>query len=141
MPLEGINLASDFENLFRKHLWVNGWRNGIYAYHHFHSTAHEVLGVYRGSAAVRFGGENGITVAVKVGDVVVIPAGVAHKKLSNSLDFAVVGAYPDGQRWDMNYGKPGERPQVEQNIASVVQPAYDPIGIMPGLPQLWVSRA
>ena len=35
------------------------WRNGIYPYVHYHSMIHEALGVARGRAKVRFGGDNG----------------------------------------------------------------------------------
>jgi uncharacterized protein YjlB len=60
-------------------------------------------------------------------DVIIIPAGVAHKNLSTSADFGVVGAYPEGQDWDMNYGKPGERPKADLNIERVALPKLDPI--------------
>src|SRR5262249_7352803 len=52
-------------------------RNGIYNYAHYHSRTHEVLGVARGHARVRFGGERGKELRLKVGDVVVLPAGRA----------------------------------------------------------------
>lgn len=120
--------ASTVEEIFHAHGWGDSWRNGIYPYHHYHSTAHEVLGVSRGSATVRLGGDdNGQTFEVQAGDVIIIPAGVAHKKLGSSSDFQVVGAYPTGQKWDMNYGKPGERPQADCNIAQVPLPKADPI--------------
>ncbi|WP_250123845.1 cupin domain-containing protein [Chroococcidiopsis sp. CCMEE 29] len=65
--------------------------------HHYHSTAHEVLGISRGKAAVRLGGDaRGQTFEVRAGDVIIIPAGVAHKNLDSSSDFLVVGAYPLG---------------------------------------------
>ena len=44
------------------------------------------------------------------GDVIVIPAGVAHQNISASDDFGVVGAYPDGREWDLLRGRSGERP-------------------------------
>src|SRR5262245_18872215 len=75
---KGLDAAAQFERLFAGNGWAGGWRNGIYAYHHFHSTAHEVLGIAAGTAKVRFGGEAGAVVEVRAGDVVVIPAGVSH---------------------------------------------------------------
>src|SRR5437764_8654672 len=75
------------EKVFRANHWGGIWRNGIYAYHHYHSTAHEVLGVFRGSATVQFGGDHGRTQELHAGDVVVIPAGVAHKNLGSTDDF------------------------------------------------------
>ena len=99
----------------------------MYPYHHYHSTAHEVLGVYSGSASVRFGGEQGAIEVIGAGDVAVIPAGVAHKCLQASEDFRVVGAYPRGQRWDMRYGNPGERPEADRNIATLPDPQKDPV--------------
>lgn len=119
--------ASPVESLFRENGWGNGWRNGIYTYHHYHSTAHEALAAYRGSAKVKLGGESGIAVDISAGDVLVLPAGVGHKNLGASEDFAVFGAYPDGQDYDILYGKPGERPQADQNIARVPLPGSDPV--------------
>jgi uncharacterized protein YjlB len=119
--------ASAFETLFTQHQWPAAWRNGIFSFHHYHSTAHEVLGIYAGEAEVQMGGEQGIIVTIGCGDVVVIPAGVAHKKLRSSRDFAVVGGYPTAQHPDTCYGKPGERPQVDRNIARVALPHADPV--------------
>ncbi len=119
--------AAVFEELFKRNGWNDSWRNGIYTYHHYHSTAHEVLGIYRGSASVQLGGEHGAVQEVRAGDVIVIPAGVAHKNLGSSGDFGVVGAYPHGQDWDMNYGKRGERPRADENIARVPLPKMDPV--------------
>ncbi len=119
--------AACFEQLFAAHGWVGSWRNGIYPYHHYHSTAHEVLGIFSGSARVEFGGEDGVVHEVHPGDVIIIPAGVAHKNLSASDDLGVVGAYPEGQHWDMNYGKLGERRQADRNIAGTALPNADPV--------------
>jgi len=121
------DLASTFEALFPANGWGGSWRNGVYGYHHYHSTAHEVLGVYGGTARVQLGGETGLVVEVQAGDVVIIPAGVAHKNLGASAHFRVVGAYPRGQRPDMNYGREGERPRADRNIANVATPAADPV--------------
>jgi uncharacterized protein YjlB len=134
----GADLADRFEALFERHGWTNSWRNGLYRQHHYHSTAHEVLGVYRGSVTVRLGGPAGPTVELRAGDIAIIPAGVAHKNESQSSDFAVVGAYPAGTAPDMHYGKPGERPRVDQTIAAVALPSQDPLsGSKGALCTLW----
>ena len=119
--------AEVIERTFAAQSWDGLWRNGIYSYHHYHSTAHEVLGCHRGSAKVQFGGERGIVEDLSAGDVVIIPAGVGHKNLGASRNFGVVGAYPCGQEYDMNYGEPGERPHADQNIARVPLPKSDPV--------------
>jgi len=119
--------VSKVEKIFRTNHWGNSWRNGIYGFHHYHSTAHEVLGVYSGSAKVQLGGEQGQTFKIEKGDIVLIPAGVAHKNLGSSVDFRVVGAYPEGQSWDMNYGNEGERPVADENIKNVPLPETDPV--------------
>jgi uncharacterized protein YjlB len=119
--------AAACEAVFEGNGWGGSWRNGIYPFAHYHSTAHEVLGICRGEAKVRFGGNAGIALNVRAGDVVLIPAGVGHQNLGASDDFLVVGAYPRGQRWDLCRGLAGERPQVLHNIARVPLPAADPV--------------
>ncbi len=119
--------AAEIESLLHENRWGNDWRNGIFDYHHYHSTAHEALFVFSGSARVQLGGEGGLAIDLGVGDVVIIPAGVGHKNLGASSDFCVVGAYPPQQNVDMNYGKPGERPRVDENIARLALPATDPV--------------
>ena len=115
------------EKTFAKNQWKGSWRNGLYPFHHYHSTAHEVLGIYSGSVRVQFGGEEGVRVVAEAGDVLILPAGLAHKNLWSSHDFRVVGAYPAGTSWDMNYGKEGERPDTDENIAQVPLPVTDPV--------------
>jgi uncharacterized protein YjlB len=115
------------EALFHANHWGGSWRNGVYGFHHYHSTAHEVLGVYRGSARVQLGGEDGPVFEIHPGDVVIIPAGVAHKNLGTTGGFGVVGAYPRGQRPDMKDGRPGERPRADRAIARVALPSADPV--------------
>jgi uncharacterized protein YjlB len=132
--------ASVFEELFESNQWSGTWRDGIYTYHHYHSTSHEVLGVYSGSATVQFGGEKGIKQKVRAGDVIIIPAGVAHKNFGASSDFGVVGAYPGGAEWDMNYGQKSERPESDENIARVPLPKIDPVyGAHGPLLEQWVK--
>ena len=44
------------ERLFTANRWPAAWRDAVHPFHHFHSDAHEVLGVASGHAKVRFGG-------------------------------------------------------------------------------------
>jgi uncharacterized protein YjlB len=141
IELETTDPAGQIEDQFAANNWTNSWRNGIYPFHHYHSTSHEVLGIYRGSATVRLGGEQGRDFAVQAGDVIVIPAGVGHKNLGASADFGVVGAYPDGRHWDLLTGKPGERPKADQNIAALPIPNNDPVyGSSGPLGKIWSDR-
>lgn len=121
------DLAARCEALFAANGWPGAWRNGIYGHHHYHSTAHEVLGIARGSARVRLGGENGATVELRAGDVVVIPAGVAHKRESASGDLLVIGSYPRGQRPDICQADAGSHDKAAGNVARVALPACDPV--------------
>ena len=124
------NPAPVIERLFERNSWSgNIWRSGVYDYHHYHATAHEVLGCFSGSATLRFGGdEAGKELPFAKGDVVVIPAGVAHKCVRQSADFAVIGAYPaNAPNADMNYGNHHERPEADQHIAAVPRPQKDPV--------------
>lgn len=130
--------AAWLENRFAANRWTNSWRNGVFPYHHYHSISHEVLGIYGGSALLHLGGEKGGQVRVHAGDILVIPAGVGHKKLTASADFGVVGAYPDGRTYDVLRGEPGERPQADKNITALPLPATDPLlGNENGLVRLW----
>jgi uncharacterized protein YjlB len=96
------------------------------------------LGIYKGKATVQFGGPGGYIVDVSTGDVVIIPAGIAHKNLGSSSDFVCVGGYPIGQDYDMNYGKDGERPGTDNRIKQVGFPQADPVfGTSGGLIEYW----
>ena len=133
--------ASFVEQRFAGNDWTNSWRNGVYSFPHYHSTSHEVLGVYSGTANLRLGGEHGENVEVHAGDVIVIPAGVAHQNIGASNDFGVVGAYPGGREWDLLRGLPGERPKADRNIAALPIPDNDPIyGAKGPLRHIWKSK-
>jgi uncharacterized protein YjlB len=133
--------AAACEAVFARNRWGGSWRDGIYSFAHYHSTAHEVLGICRGEAKVRFGGETGVVLRVRAGDVVVIPAGVGHQNLGASADLLVVGAYPRGQSWDLCGGSAAERPEALANIARVPLPTADPVyGADGPLIEHWLRR-
>jgi uncharacterized protein YjlB len=123
----GRDAAAECEQLFARNGWSGGWRGGVYPYHHYHTTAHEALGVVAGSARVRLGGEDGTLVDIAAGDVVVIPAGVAHKGEAASPDLVIVGAYPEGRGPDLQVAGKGDRKAALANIAGVPLPAEDPV--------------
>jgi uncharacterized protein YjlB len=130
--------AASYEALFAAHGWTDSWRNGIHGFLHFHARTHEVLGIVHGEAHVQFGGDKGSNLTVKAGDVVVLPAGTGHRRLSASDDLLVVGAYPSSGSYDQ--WRPGEishRDALER-IAKVPSPAQDPIYGRDGpLTRLW----
>ena len=113
--------------LFNQHHWSGCWVSAIFTYPHYHSTAHEALGVVSGEARLHLGGNEGRRINVAPGDLIILPAGVVHQCLSASDDFSVVGAYPAGQRPDLCTGAPGERPGVDRNISRVPLPTHDPL--------------
>lgn len=94
------------------------WKLQMYSTSHFHSTSHELLCISTGSARLCFGHEDNpsnITPTVSAGDVIVVPAGVAHRLLEDiEGGFEMVGSYPKGKSWDMCYGKKGEEKKVKE---------------------------
>jgi uncharacterized protein YjlB len=115
------------ENTFQTNGWGGLWRNGIYTYVHYHSMIHEGMGVARGRAWVRFGGNNGTKIEINKGDVAVLPAGTGHQCLWASQDLMVIGAYPKTGRYDLCRGSKSEHKKALAVIPSVPVPDADPV--------------
>lgn len=138
LPLADADYAAAFENLFASHLWPAQWRAGVYDYHHYHSTAHEVLGVSRGSARLMLGGEEGREIEVRAGDALVLPAGTGHRQLWASEDFEVVGGYPLDQQYDLLRPDAAIHDAARERAARVTVPVSDPVaGTQGALVELW----
>ncbi|MDB5525291.1 MAG: Double-stranded beta helix protein [Rhizobium sp.] len=136
--LTGDDPAAALEQRFRNNGWQGTWRNGVFSYQHYHTHAHEVLGVAAGAARLLIGGPTGREFAVSTGDCLVLPAGTGHRRLAASSDFLVVGAYPPGQHADIRTGEPGE--EGLRAIAAVPLPASDPVEGEDGpLRLIWAS--
>ena len=127
-----VDVANDhpektIERLFGANGWSDMWRDGIYDYLHYHSTVHEALGIARGHARVRFGGDGGKEIEVSAGDVAILPAGTGHQCVSASGDFSVVGAYPPGARMQVTRPTPENHRKALTTIPQVKLPKTDPV--------------
>jgi uncharacterized protein YjlB len=126
------------EKLFGANGWGAMWRNGVYNFLHYHATVHEVLGVARGHAKVRFGGDKGEVFEIAAGDVAILPAGTGHQCMSASRDFSVVGAYPPGPPMDLQRATPENHANALKTIPKVAVPETDPVlGADGPLVKLW----
>jgi uncharacterized protein YjlB len=119
--------AAVFERLFEMNGWGGAWRNGIYDFVHYHPRTHEVLGIARGRARVRFGGVKGKAIRVKAGDVLILPAGTGHQALEASDDLLVVGAYPAAGKYDEFKTSQKEHDRAVRLIPKVPVPRKDPV--------------
>ena len=123
--------SKDFENVFAGNEWTDIWRNGVFDYQHYHTGAHEVLGIGRGAGTLLIGGSAGRELHLKAGDCLILPAGTGHMSLGSSTDFEVVGAYPVGQHADIQTSAPSR--EMLSKISSVPVPSTDPISGTSGL--------
>jgi uncharacterized protein YjlB len=127
------------EGLFGANGWGEMWRNGVYDYLHYHATVHEALGVARGHARVRFGGDHGKEIEIAAGDVAILPAGTGHQCLSASEDFCVIGAYPPGPKMQITRPTPENYQKALKSIPAVQRPKTDPVRGQDGpLVRLWI---
>lgn len=115
------------EGLFGANGWGDMWRNGVYDYLHYHATVHEALGVARGHARVRFGGDNGKEFNLASGDVAILPAGTGHQCIQASDDFCIVGAYPPGPKMQVTRPTPDNHAKALRTIPQVPLPMSDPV--------------
>lgn len=115
------------EQIFNDNGWLNSWQDGVFSYHHYHSNAHEVLGVMSGSASLQLGGDAGRTLEVSAGDVLVLPAGTAHRLLESSAGFRVAGAYPGGADYNTRRATAEDLAAALPEIAKLPLPDSDPV--------------
>lgn len=127
-----VDVANDhpektIEGLFGANGWGEMWRNGVYDYLHYHATVHEALGVARGHARVRFGGDKGKEIEITAGDVAILAAGTGHQCLFASRDFCVIGAYPPGPKMQITRPTPDNYHKALKTIPEVKLPKTDPV--------------
>jgi uncharacterized protein YjlB len=114
--------------LLRENGWGGNWVDGVFDYWHYHVTGHEVLGCVAGEAEIGFGGDSGAKVTFWAGDIVAIPAGVGHKRLSEKRGgFTVVGGYPPGQSGAITRAGELGLDEAQETIAGLDLPRGDPV--------------
>lgn len=137
--------SSDVDQGLTQLAWRNGWKvdwvesDAVFRYTHYHTTAHEVLAVLDEVAAIRLGGEGSKTVVhVSPGDLLGIPAGVAHRRISGNQYFRVAGLYLAGAKWDLMRVTPANYRKAQHNLPNVELPEADPLYGQDGpLMQYW----
>jgi uncharacterized protein YjlB len=124
--------------VFQRNGWGNAWRNGISHYVHYHSMIHEVMGIARGRANVRFGGAEGREIELNAGDVVVVPAGIGHQCLWADPNLMVIGAYPPTGEYNLCRSSKADHAKALKTIPQVPLPETDPVfGANGPLMRLW----
>lgn len=103
---------------------------------HFHPNTHECYGIFQGSSELVFGEGGadevgtGVRCTVSAGDVVVVPAGVAHASVTSADDYKYIGVYPEGSpKWRSEYGKRAveDDDPLLNEIGAVPVPVCDPV--------------
>jgi len=125
LPPDPAELAEAFEQRLAANGWPVQWLDSVFDYHHFHCTAHEVMGVLAGSAELMLGGPRGYTLRVAAGDALLLPAGTGHCLLENHGGFKVAGGYPAGQQWDIR--RDALTPDELHEMKALPFPACDPV--------------
>jgi uncharacterized protein YjlB len=134
------DLAKAFSERFAANGWPVQWLDGVFDYHHFHSTAHEVLGVFAGTAELILGGPGGRVLRLHAGDALLLPAGTGHCLLSLAGGFRVAGGYPRGQQWDIR--RDALTPPEWRAMQALGFPASDPVyGTQGPLIEHWLAQA
>jgi len=141
IDVDNVHPEKTIEGLFGANGWGEMWRNGVYDYLHYHATVHEALGVARGHARVRFGGDAGRELEIAAGDVAILPAGTGHQCISASSNFCVIGAYPPGPTMQITLPTPDNHAHALRTIPRVQVPTSDPVMGQHGpLVRLWTSK-
>ncbi len=132
--------SAKVEKRFVENGWRGTWTFTVFDYWHFHIEGHEVLACVAGEASIGFGGDaadGGIAVAIKPGDVVIVPAGVGHRRLDASPDFQVTGAYPPGQNGSTTKAGTMAFEEARSAISRLSAPQTDPVN---GRPFRWTGH-
>src|SRR5580658_6555569 len=134
LPYSKPRKADTFRRAFKTNGWAGIWTDTIYDYTHFHSNAHEVLGIAEGKVALKLGGDTGRLVRLRAGDMLVLPAGTGHRRVGGDEGLKVVGAYPRGEsHFDMK--------RTGSIVPSIALPKKDPFSGKDGaLTWIWMDQ-
>ncbi len=133
----GTGLEDTLRSTFAANGWSGLWTGAIFGYDHFHSNAHEVVGIASGQAILGLGGPSGIRLDVGEGDVVLIPAGTGHRRVRGSSDFMVIGGFPLGQEIHDIYTDLAECHGYRSRIAAVPLPRHPLTDTQGGTLEFW----
>lgn len=127
---ELLDIAAALEALFRSNGWVCRPQGTLQGEYHYHSTAHEVIGIASGSAILGIGGPHSVRIAVDASDLLVLPAGTGHCRLADRAGFCVITANPPDQEADIC--RTTASTEIASAIEAVPYPTSDPVlGVPP----------